>query len=151
MKGQRWLSHQSTSHRSEHWDASDCSACSRERSGRNLIYVQESLKGACKEDGTTFFPVVHNDRTGGNRHKLKNRRFLMNIMKCFTLRVERYWYRLFSEVVIFIPGHILNLSEHSPMQPAGKLDKMTSRGPLQHQLFHDSAPLGWTLHISLSH
>lgn len=53
------------------------------------------LKGRCKEDKARLFSVVLGDWTKINVHKLKHRRFLLNIRKhLFTLRVMEHWKRL---------------------------------------------------------
>jgi len=45
--------------------------------------------------------VVPNETTRGNGHKLKHKRFLLNIRKhCATVRVTEHWQRLPKEVVV---------------------------------------------------
>jgi len=46
-------------------------------------------------DWTKLFPVVSSNRTRGNRHKLKHRKFQLNMRKNFlALRVIEHWNRL---------------------------------------------------------
>jgi len=72
----------------------------KRRLQRDLRNANQYLQGGCQEDGARLFSVVPSDRTRGNGHKLKQRKFQLKMRKnFFPLRVMQPWPRLPKEVL----------------------------------------------------
>lgn len=86
-------------------------------------------KGGSKEVSARLFLVVPSDKTGGNRHKMKHRRFHLQLhtrKHFFTMKVFKHWHRLPRGVSIL--GVIQNPHGEGPEQPAGLRDLTLGRG-----------------------
>jgi len=67
----------------------------KRRLREDLRNADKYLQGGCQEDGARLFSVVPSDRTRGNGHKLKHKKFHLNTRKnFFMLRVMEHWNRL---------------------------------------------------------
>ena len=77
----------------------DLGPLSLEKTERALITVDKYLKRSSQMDRAGIFSVVCSNRTRGNGHKLKYRKFHKNTGKNFTARMTEHWNGLPREVV----------------------------------------------------
>ena len=127
----------------------------------DLTNAYKYLKGGCQKDGVKLFSVVPSDRTRGNGHKLKHKKFQVNSRKnFFTLRMTEPWNRLSRGLLVSLSLDIIqDPPGDGPVQPAlgdaalaGGLDQMNPRCPFQHLRFCDSMimiPVGFANKPSL--
>lgn len=91
------------------------------------------MQGGCRQNESSFFLVLSTDRTKGSRHKLKHRRFYLDIQKFIPVRVTEHWNNF--------PGRMRNLHLGDIQRPPGhglgeaalRLDQVTSRVDFQPQ------------------
>ena len=87
----------------------------------DLTNASKYLKDGCREDGTRLFSVVPSNSTRGNGHKLKHRKFQLNMRKnFFTLRVMEPWNRQAAQrgCGVSFSGDIQDPPGQGPLQPA---------------------------------
>jgi len=72
----------------------------KRRLREDLINAHKYLQCGCQEDGAKLFSLVPRDRTRGNGHKLKHRKFGLRMRNnFFPLRVTEHWNTLPRDVM----------------------------------------------------
>lgn len=102
----------------------------------HVINTYKFLKGECEEVGAKFFSVVPSDKMRRDAHKLKYRKFHLNVRKNFlTPKVADHWDR---QALRFPSLRTFKIYSHVPVRSglddaalARGLDEMIFRGPLQ--------------------